>query len=717
MIDSSAPAYHDHRAGDFAIQYGQPHAYALYDFDTKVEGDLQFRAGDLLMLEDVVDEAWYRGHSVRTGQVGIFPMNHVEVKIALSTGLYTNAQPKPRIRAISDLKDSGKKTPITQATEPNRIVSNENRIQTNDNLFPANDLSFLPRRPSRVRVSSLRCKYDMTYQSLSPMFTSNTASAPNEPEDQTHSEKPDTSHIPLSRTPSIITSIRPRSQTSVSQLAQHLEQRGVTLNRMKSIPAGGRAIFPSSISPKSGPSPTPMEEPRSFPDYATSEGTGKRMITPSAYMVPTPLAMIAREQNRILGKGKLAPTEAYPTSTSSDPALAYSAMLKDRTRAGQLKNDNGVVVSTKSEIDLSRKSNQSDGVYHESPLSVNQPTRAHKPTGYAAEPYVHKDHSQANDRVSVNKAYMTENQSVSSTYPNKPALHQKPMLNYSGADIPSVLKSREDTLVHEDKRTYEEHGSYTETTEREYAKPTKYLQEYAVTMFNGSQNALPTAKESQESKQGPSTYVTRLTQELSSENSLATGTELRSGVNHAVSDLPDPSCCPKAPNSVPNLDPKQTDNFKEAIFSSLKNKNKNSEQWLYVSYDFFGTESGDLTVHAGTVLRCLDPLPPPAHANDLTIPERWLRCSTWYGQIGQVPSTFVRRILDPEELDGLLQYRPRAQALYDFTPEAKDDLQLQSGDILYLHEAVDSNWFRGESASTGQQGIFPISFVKVIYPL
>lgn len=78
------------------------------------------KAGDLLMLEDVVDEAWYRGHSVRTGQVGIFPMNHVEVKIPLSSGLYLDSQPKPKIRTSLDPNEE-RKTPITQS---NISVSN-----------------------------------------------------------------------------------------------------------------------------------------------------------------------------------------------------------------------------------------------------------------------------------------------------------------------------------------------------------------------------------------------------------------------------------------------------------------------------------------------------------------------------------------------------------------------------------------------------------------
>lgn len=52
------------------------------------------KVGDIIMLEDIVDESWYKGRSIRTGAVGIFPMNHVEVRIPLTSGLFTNTQPK-----------------------------------------------------------------------------------------------------------------------------------------------------------------------------------------------------------------------------------------------------------------------------------------------------------------------------------------------------------------------------------------------------------------------------------------------------------------------------------------------------------------------------------------------------------------------------------------------------------------------------------------------
>ncbi|XP_059972286.1 SH3 domain-containing protein 19 isoform X5 [Mesoplodon densirostris] len=55
---------------------------------------------------------------------------------------------------------------------------------------------------------------------------------------------------------------------------------------------------------------------------------------------------------------------------------------------------------------------------------------------------------------------------------------------------------------------------------------------------------------------------------------------------------------------------------------------------------------------------------------------------------------------------------PHAVVLHDFPAEQVDDLNLTSGEIVYLLEKVDTDWYRGKCRN--QTGVFPATYVKVI---
>uniref|UniRef100_A0A669P1D8 SH3 domain containing 19 n=1 Tax=Phasianus colchicus TaxID=9054 RepID=A0A669P1D8_PHACC len=55
---------------------------------------------------------------------------------------------------------------------------------------------------------------------------------------------------------------------------------------------------------------------------------------------------------------------------------------------------------------------------------------------------------------------------------------------------------------------------------------------------------------------------------------------------------------------------------------------------------------------------------------------------------------------------------PHAVALHDFSAEHADDLDLRSGDTVYLLERIDAKWYRGKCGN--RTGIFPASFVQVV---
>ncbi|KAK2509673.1 hypothetical protein MC885_002633, partial [Smutsia gigantea] len=57
---------------------------------------------------------------------------------------------------------------------------------------------------------------------------------------------------------------------------------------------------------------------------------------------------------------------------------------------------------------------------------------------------------------------------------------------------------------------------------------------------------------------------------------------------------------------------------------------------------------------------------------------------------------------------------PHAVILHDFPAEQVDDLNLTSGEIVYLLEKIDTDWYRGKCRN--QTGIFPANYVKIDVP-
>jgi LAS seventeen-binding protein 1/2 len=56
----------------------------------------------------------------------------------------------------------------------------------------------------------------------------------------------------------------------------------------------------------------------------------------------------------------------------------------------------------------------------------------------------------------------------------------------------------------------------------------------------------------------------------------------------------------------------------------------------------------------------------------------------------------------------------QATALYAYTSTDAGDLELQPNDHVTVTEYMNAEWWKGRSSRTGQEGIFPRSYVKVI---
>lgn len=52
------------------------------------------------------------------------------------------------------------------------------------------------------------------------------------------------------------------------------------------------------------------------------------------------------------------------------------------------------------------------------------------------------------------------------------------------------------------------------------------------------------------------------------------------------------------------------------------------------------------------------------------------------------------------------------QAVFDFEPQEEGELRLRKGDTITVIDKSDQNWWRGKNNTTGQEGMFPVPYVK-----
>uniref|UniRef100_A0A8C4WIV7 SH3 domain containing 19 n=1 Tax=Gopherus evgoodei TaxID=1825980 RepID=A0A8C4WIV7_9SAUR len=125
-----------------------------------------------------------------------------------------------------------------------------------------------------------------------------------------------------------------------------------------------------------------------------------------------------------------------------------------------------------------------------------------------------------------------------------------------------------------------------------------------------------------------------------------------------------------------------------------------------VKEDFSSRNPGDLSCKHGDVLVLLE-----------QIDSNYFKCQKG-GETGKVHLSHMKIITRLDERLKSKQKRvsdksaPHAVVLHDFPAEHADDLDLHSGETVYLLEKIDNEWYRGKLRN--RTGIFPANFVKVI---
>uniref|UniRef100_A0A336MVK6 RING-type E3 ubiquitin transferase n=1 Tax=Culicoides sonorensis TaxID=179676 RepID=A0A336MVK6_CULSO len=75
------PSTNESGGGVGNVKMKMPHAKAIYDFNSKESGDLNFKKGDIILLKKKIDQNWYIGEL--NSRTGSFPINHAQIIVPL----------------------------------------------------------------------------------------------------------------------------------------------------------------------------------------------------------------------------------------------------------------------------------------------------------------------------------------------------------------------------------------------------------------------------------------------------------------------------------------------------------------------------------------------------------------------------------------------------------------------------------------------------------
>ncbi|VDO50213.1 unnamed protein product [Schistosoma margrebowiei] len=749
---------------------GQPHVIALYNFETGVDGDLEFEVGDIIMLEDIVDESWYKGRSIRTGAVGIFPMNHVEVRIPLTSGLFTNTQPKMQFvysnrsnnftnttRTYSHPSFRKKPVPLPKIINQ----SAPNNIHPNYTLCSQKlPTCYLPKRPSKIRVASLKAKHEgsssnstdslnsqttsslLNYKSptnnltnteykvcSTPLSTSlpinnllpnrlqvstkpfshSTVKSPNTL--QTKSQlapnptpllpppSPPTSidqlqeqqQIPKTcNAPPVINSLKPRNQTAISQIAQMLQEKGIVSYRSRQMPSGAKHLYPGSHPLLISSAPSSSERLKSFAQMNNIHDNNNnitRNCTDNNNLNVNTKIQDETTNNTNNGKRK---EEGEEEQTLVKTTKYHSPLLVETVLSKLLPELNR---SPSRSSDLNNLNKTSNNKHTLNPRMANS-KRLDTDKNHSTENSYSTDNT--NDIVTN-----TTNNNISNASNYLKHLNESNMHNGIESDHGDQSTDVKSITIVKNAKLFRNNSSVTSKNNIDY---NSHLRR-AYTVIKPPEKLITSKAYISLSSSGKSSNNNQISKTMTEETTTNTRYDQQS------------------PRSESNYQYSLMDSTGESNHSKLITTN----DWLIVEHEQLGNEStGELHLTVGDILKCIDSSPQVCdRRNDSHLQysisssssRKWIKCENWFGVIGLVNISSVRVIDDSNELAYYLEARPRVKALYTFDKETDDDLALSPGDIVYLFEAIDENWYRGESATTGNRGMFPATFVEVIKPL
>lgn len=750
---------------------GQPHVIALYNFETGVDGDLEFEVGDIIMLEDIVDESWYKGRSIRTGAVGIFPMNHVEVRIPLTSGLFTNTQPKMQFvysnrskNCINTIRTyshpSFRKKPVPLPKIINQ--SAPNYIHTNYTLC-SQKLSTcnLPKRPSKIRVDSLKAKHEgsssNSTESLNSQTTNSLLNCKSPTNNLTNTDQYRVCTTPLSTSLPVNNLLPNRVQVSTKPFS-HSTVKSPSSLQIKSQLAPNPTP-PPPPPPSSSTSTDHLQEQQQIPKPCNAPPV-INSLKPRNQTAISQIAQMLQEKGIVSYRSRQMPSGAKHLYPGSHPLLVSSApssseRLKSLTQMNNIhdKNNNNIINGTENNNhNVNKKiqdetTNKVNNEKSEEEQTSVKTTKYHSPLLVETVlskllPELNRSPSRSSDSNSLNKTPNNKNtldprmdnskrldvdrkHSIENSYSTdiKNGTVTNTTTNNNISNASNHLKHSSESNKHNGIET-DDGDQSTDAKSITIVKSAKLLRNNSSTTNKSNFDYNSHIRRAYTITKPPEKLITSKAYiSLFSSGKSLNNNQISTTTTTAEETKTNVRCNQQSPRSESNHQYSLMDSTGESNHSKLIATN----DWLIVEHEQLGNEStGELHLTVGDILKCIDSNPQVCDTRSDTHHQyslsssssrKWIKCENWFGVIGLAKISNVRVIDNSNELASCLEARPRVKALYKFDEETDEDLGLSPGEIVYLFEAIDENWYRGESASTGNRGMFPATFVEVIKPL
>uniref|UniRef100_A0A183JE10 SH3 domain-containing protein n=1 Tax=Schistosoma curassoni TaxID=6186 RepID=A0A183JE10_9TREM len=491
--------------------------------------------------------------------------------------------------------------------------------------------------------------------------------------------------------PPVINSLKPRNQTAISQIAQMLQEKGIVSYRSRQMPSGAKHLYPGSHPLLISSAPSSSERLKSFTQMNNihdNNNNNTRNCTDNNNLNVNTKIQDETTNNTNNEKRK----EEEEGEQTLVKTTKYHSPLLVETVLSKLLPELNRSPSRSSDLNNSNKTSNNK---HTLNPRMNNSKRLDTDKNHSIETSYSTDNK--NDTV-----MNTTNNNISNGLNYLKHLNESNMHNGIETDHGDQSTDVKSITIVKNAKLFRNNSSATSKNNIDY---NSHLRR-AYTVIKPPEKLI-TSK----------AYISLSSSGKSSNNNQVSKTMTEEPTTNIRYDQ-------QSPRSESNYQYSLMDSTGESNHSKLITTN----DWLIVEHEQLGNEStGELHLTVGDILKCIDSSPQvcdrrsDSHLqysiSSSSSSRKWIKCENWFGVIGLVNISSVRVIDNSNELAYYLEARPRVKALYTFDKETDEDLALSPGEIVYLFEAIDENWYRGESATTGDRGMFPATFVEVIKPL